>query len=66
MKAIVELALQAKREGRPVTILFNMSGHGLLDLAAYDEYMRGVLQDVEPTVEEIMANIARAKALLCQ
>lgn len=66
VKAAVELALQAKREGRPVTILFNMSGHGLLDLAAYDEYMRGVLQDVEPTAEEIMANIARAKALLRQ
>ncbi|MCX8137175.1 TrpB-like pyridoxal phosphate-dependent enzyme [Pyrobaculum aerophilum] len=64
VKAAVDLALQAKREGREVTILFNMSGHGLLDLTAYDEYMRGVLQDVEPSPEEIMAHILKAAELL--
>ncbi|MEM0484111.1 MAG: TrpB-like pyridoxal phosphate-dependent enzyme [Pyrobaculum sp.] len=64
VKAAVDLALQAKREGREVTILFNMSGHGLLDLTAYDEYMRGVLQDVELSPEEIMAHILKAAELL--
>lgn len=64
VKAAVDLALQAKREGREVTILFNMSGHGLFDLIAYDEYMRGVLQDVEPSPEEITAHILKAAELL--
>jgi len=64
VKAAIDLALWAKREGRQATILFNMSGHGLLDLSAYDEYLRGALQDASPTVEEITAQIAKAKALL--
>ena len=33
--AVVAEALEAKRTGRPSTILFNLSGHGFLDLAAY-------------------------------
>lgn len=38
--AIVE-AIQAKEEGKKKTILFNLSGHGLLDLGAYEEYLGG-------------------------
>ncbi|MCU7786958.1 TrpB-like pyridoxal phosphate-dependent enzyme [Pyrobaculum sp. 3827-6] len=63
VKAAVELALKAKREGTPVTILFNMSGHGLLDLSAYDEYLRGAMADAVPTAEELAAHIAKARAL---
>ncbi len=63
VKAAVELALKAKREGTPITILFNMSGHGLLDLSAYDEYLRGAMADAVPTAEELAAHIARARAL---
>jgi tryptophan synthase beta chain len=33
--AVVDEALAAKRAGRAETILFNLSGHGFLDLAAY-------------------------------
>jgi tryptophan synthase beta chain len=33
--AVVDEALAAKRDGRPRTILFNLSGHGFLDLDAY-------------------------------
>lgn len=40
--AIVE-ALQAKKEGKKKTILFNLSGHGLLDLGAYEQYLEGRL-----------------------
>jgi tryptophan synthase beta chain len=29
-------------------IFFNLSGHGLLDLSAYDEFNHGKLQDYEP------------------
>jgi tryptophan synthase beta chain len=39
-QAITE-AEAAKREGKKRVILFNLSGHGMLDLTAYDEYMNG-------------------------
>jgi tryptophan synthase beta chain len=32
---VIREALAAKEDGRPRTILFNLSGHGFLDLAAY-------------------------------
>jgi len=34
-------ALKAKEEGTPKTILFNLSGHGLVDMSAYDQYLAG-------------------------
>jgi len=40
--AIIE-ALRAKEEGKKMTILFNLSGHGLLDLGAYEEFLKGKL-----------------------
>ena len=39
IRAVVDEALAAKEEGAPRVILFNYSGHGLLDLAAYDDYL---------------------------
>jgi len=63
VKAAVELALAAKREGKPITILFNMSGHGLLDLAAYDEYLRRALPDVEPSAEVLAKHIEEVRQL---
>ncbi|TSC53683.1 MAG: tryptophan synthase beta chain [Microgenomates group bacterium LiPW_16] len=44
IKAVVEEAEKAKKEGGKKTILFNLSGHGLLDLAAYDEFIHGKLK----------------------
>jgi tryptophan synthase beta chain len=44
--AVVTEALQAREEGRPRVLLFNLSGHGLLDLSAYETYQTGKLQDV--------------------
>ena len=35
--AAIHEAEQAKIEGKPRTILFNLSGHGLIDMAAYDQ-----------------------------
>jgi len=40
VKAMVEEAIKAKENGREIVILFNLSGHGLLDLAGYDEYLK--------------------------
>ena len=43
--ATVVEALKAKEEGKKKTILFNLSGHGHFDMAAYDAYFAGKLKD---------------------
>jgi tryptophan synthase beta chain len=45
IKAVIDEALAAKQRGVEEVILFNYSGHGLLDLSAYDAYLRGQLVD---------------------
>ncbi len=45
IRAVIDEALGAKEEGREKVILFNYSGHGLLDLSAYDDYLHGRLAD---------------------
>ncbi|MFO7280383.1 MAG: TrpB-like pyridoxal phosphate-dependent enzyme [Thermoanaerobacterales bacterium] len=45
IRAAVDEALAAKEAGEERVILFNYSGHGFLDLAAYDAYNRGELVD---------------------
>lgn len=49
----IKEALKAKEEGKEKTILFNWSGHGLVDLAAYESYFRGKLSDYELPQEMI-------------
>jgi tryptophan synthase beta chain len=44
--AVVEEAKRAREAGKKRVILFNLSGHGLLDLSAYETYLSGKLQDV--------------------
>ena len=53
LAAIVDVAKQAKEEGKEKTILFNWSGHGVIDLAAYDAYLSGKLTKYEMPEEEI-------------
>jgi tryptophan synthase beta chain len=45
IRAVLDEALAAKDAGEERVILFNFSGHGLLDLAAYDDYRAGRLVD---------------------
>jgi tryptophan synthase beta chain len=47
IKAVIDEALQAKSAGEERVILFNFSGHGHFDMAAYDSYLRGELTDYE-------------------
>jgi tryptophan synthase beta chain len=42
----IQQALQAREAGQKKVILFNLSGHGLLDLSAYESALSGKLQDV--------------------
>ncbi|MBL0712838.1 MAG: TrpB-like pyridoxal phosphate-dependent enzyme [Desulfosarcina sp.] len=46
-------ALKAKEEGKEKVILFNWSGHGLVDMAAYQAYFQGDLSDYPLPKEEI-------------
>jgi len=45
IRAVIDEALAAKEEESDRVILFNYSGHGLLDLSAYDSFLRGELLD---------------------
>ena len=45
IRAAIDEALRAKEEGVERVILFNYSGHGLLDLGAYDNYLHGDMAD---------------------
>ncbi|ASJ16409.1 TrpB-like pyridoxal-phosphate dependent enzyme [Thermococcus chitonophagus] len=48
VKAAIDKALEAKKEGKEIVILFNLSGHGLLDLKGYEDFLDGKLEDYEP------------------
>jgi tryptophan synthase beta chain len=39
IKAVIDEAIMCRREGKKKVILFNLSGHGLLDLKGYDDYL---------------------------
>ena len=59
IRAAIDEALDAKEKGESRVILFNLSGHGLLDLSAYESYLQGDLVDdtLDITPEEIRANL---------
>ena len=50
-------AQKAKEEGKAKNILFNLSGHGMIDLAAYDQYLAGQLQNHEVFDDEITKSL---------
>ncbi len=61
--AVIQEAKKAKEEGKEKTILFNFSGHGLMDLSGYERYMNGELTDYELPQEEIDRNLEILKNL---
>ena len=54
LACVIDEAKKAKEEGKEKVILFNWSGHGLLDLAAYDNYFSGKMKDFILTDEEML------------
>jgi len=50
---VIREAVKAKEEGKEKVILFNWSGHGLVDMAAYEAYLSGKLADHALPEEEI-------------
>jgi tryptophan synthase beta chain len=59
IRAVVDEALAAREAGEPWVILFNLCGHGHFDLAAYEAYLAGELEDPEFSEEEMQAALAR-------
>jgi tryptophan synthase beta chain len=55
IRAAIDEALDAKAKGEKRVILFNLSGHGNFDMAAYDSYLGGKLEDYEYPAEAIKA-----------
>lgn len=51
--ATINEALRCKEEGKKEVLLFNLSGHGLIDMAAYDRYFAHDLIDYSPSDDEI-------------
>jgi tryptophan synthase beta chain len=62
--ATINEALKAKVAGEKKVILFNLSGHGLIDMTAYDRYYANDLSNYEVTEEEIRRNTAALEKIL--
>ncbi len=59
--AAIQEAEKAKEEGKEKVILFNFSGHGLMDLLGYDKYFSGELSDYELPDDVIKENLEEIK-----
>jgi len=55
--AAIQEAKKAKEEGKEKVILFNLSGHGLMDLTGYEMYLEGHLHDYPLPEEEIQESL---------
>ena len=55
--ATVREAKKCKESGEKKVILFNLSGHGLIDMTSYEQYLNGDLMNYEVTDKEIEANL---------
>src|SRR5438309_5909895 len=55
IRAVMDEAEQAREAGEPRVILFGLCGHGNFDLAAYDAYLSGRLEDPEFGEDELRA-----------
>jgi tryptophan synthase beta chain len=59
IRAVIEEATAADDAGEERVILFNLCGHGHFDLAAYDAYLAGTLEDPEFSESDMEAALAR-------
>ncbi len=59
--AAIREANRAREEGKEKVIVFNLSGHGIIDLKGYDMFMKGELTDFELPIAEIERNLESLK-----
>ncbi len=62
--ATIRQVQKAKEEGVQKTILFNLSGHGLIDMTAYDQYLAGDLTNYELPDEVIQSNVSKLEKII--
>jgi tryptophan synthase beta chain len=61
--AVIQEANKAKEEGKEKVILFNYSGHGLMDLTGYDAFLAGKLKDSSLSEEDLAKSMGSLKGL---
>ncbi|MDR0995494.1 MAG: TrpB-like pyridoxal phosphate-dependent enzyme [Tannerella sp.] len=62
--AAIREAKQAKEEGRSRVILFNLSGHGLIDMTAYEQYLAGDLSNYNLSDAELKKNLDELEQII--
>ncbi len=62
--ATIREAQKCKETGEEKVILFNLSGHGLIDMTAYDQYFAGGLQNYEVTDADVQKNISQLEKVI--
>ncbi|MCL2750213.1 MAG: TrpB-like pyridoxal phosphate-dependent enzyme [Coriobacteriia bacterium] len=63
IRATIDEALKCKESGEEKTILFGLTGNGLLDLSAYEQYLSGTMSDKVPTDEDLARGFATIPSL---
>jgi len=58
LRVAIDEAMAAKEAGEARVILFNLCGHGHFDLAAYEKYLGGTLEDYEYPAEKVKEALA--------
>ena len=56
--ATIRRALECKESGESKVLLFNLTGHGLMDMAAYNQYLSGNLTNYAMSKEDVEKNLA--------
>jgi tryptophan synthase beta chain len=59
LKFVIDEALRCRETGERKVIAMNYSGHGLLDLSAYEQFLAGKLVDYEPEKIEVPTVVPR-------
>lgn len=62
--ATIREAKKCKESGESKVILFNLSGHGLIDMAAYDQFLAGDLNNYEVSQEIIDNNVSSLEQII--
>ena len=63
IRVAIDEAIRCREEARSRAILFGLSGHGYLDLSAYDHYLGGTLQDDRLDDETLARSLASIPAV---
>ena len=61
--AAIDESIKAREEGKEKVILFNYTGHGLMDLVGYEKYLDGKLTDYAPSDDDIQKFLSPLEGL---